>query len=56
MLYTPEDAILAAKQHLDWERLKGDDLSIQLAEIGLNDLLDKYAKVSIVTENGEQSK
>lgn len=51
MLYTPEDAIVAAKQHLDWERLKGDDLSIQLAEIGLNDLLDKYTEETKVTEN-----
>lgn len=51
-----QTAITRAKVNLEFARLEGDKLTIQLAEDGLNDLLDKFSivtGVTKVTETGE---
>jgi len=37
--------ILVAKDTLDYARLKGDKLKIELCEDALNDLLDRYERM-----------
>lgn len=50
-----EQKIQKAKRILDAARIHGDKLQIELAEDGLNDLLDRVDVTDVPRNNGEPS-
>ena len=52
MTVTADDITRAYKQ-LDYERMRGDELQIDLAQAALDDLLDRFV-VTVVTRNEKE--